>query len=178
MKKTKKRLITVILILLSVAILTSSLFVYASFAPYGRHKVENTEYLITEKIIEPPDSIAVIRFGIAIEVSAEKRDQIYAVFAQAFEEQQPKYGSCFCTITKDDITKWVLFNLNIEFRYKQRRRSNGKYYDAVMFTFNKKYELIPIFFQNGQYRDQVTHSSFGFDKAYFADFKKTIKGII
>ena len=178
MKRTKKRLITVILILLSIAILASLLFVYASFAPYGRHNAENTEVLQVEKIIEPPDSIAVIRFGIAIEVSEEKRDQIYAAFVQAFEEQQPYYGSCFCQITKEDIIKWVLLNFNIEFRYNQYRRTYGKSYDAVLFSFDERYCLIPIFSKDGQYRDHVTLTSFGFDKAYFADFKKTIKGII
>jgi hypothetical protein len=178
MTKTKKRLITVMLILLSVTILTGSLFVYAFFVPYGRHVAENTEVLKVEKIIEPPDSVAIIRGGIATEVSEEKRDQIYAAFAQAFTEQKPRYGSCFCSIGRVKTTKCNLFNFNVEFRYNQRRQAHGYTYDAVLLSFNAGNQLIPIFSKNGKCLYHLTNSHFWFDKDYFTDFKKTIKGII
>ena len=177
MKKVKKNVKMILLILLSITIVSSLLFVYACFAPYGRHKADNIEALKTDKIIDPPDSVAVIRGGVAIKVSDEKRDQIYAAFAKAFAEQEPRSGSCFCSVGKKRIAKCVLFNLNIEFRYDQRRRSNGYYYDVVLFSFDGN-DLIPIFGKNGEYLDHLTYSQFWFDESYFSDFKKAIKEIL
>ena len=180
MKKARKKWIAAaILIALVVSLLCGLCFAYPRFVPYGRHKVENTEVLRAYKIIEAPDSIAVIRRGIAIEVSEEKRDQIYAAFAQAFEEQQPDTNSYFNVIGEEKVKSCLLHHLNIEFRYKQRRQMTGiGEYDAVLFSFEGSSKLIPIFYKDGQYIDHRTDRHFNFDEAYFAEFKKTIKGII
>lgn len=179
MKKARMKWIVAILIVLVVSLLLGLCFAYPHFVPYGRHKVENTEILRAYKIIEKPDSVAVIRFGIAIEVSEEKRDQIYDAFARAFEEQQPDTNSYFNVIGKEKIESCLLHHLNIEFRYKQRRQMTGiGEYDAVLFSFEGSSKLIPVFYKDGQYIDHRTERHFNFDEAYFADFKKTIKGII
>ena len=104
MTKRKRRILISILSILLACVL---LFVFVWFAPYGRHKVTNTEVLKTEVRVPPPDSVAVIRGGIAIEVSDEKRDQIYAAFAKAFQEQETDIGKWMCFIGRTRIAKFV-----------------------------------------------------------------------
>ena len=179
MTKRKRRALISILSVLLVCVL---LFVFVWFAPYGRHKVTNTEVLKTEVRVPPPDSVAVIRGGIAIEVSDEKRDQIYAAFMQAFAEQEVRGDQCFCSLQKDDITKCILLNLNVEFRYRQRRKFMytkfmGTEYDAILFSFDKEH-LIPLHFLDGQYQPMMFNSVHFVDETYYTDFKKAIKHII
>ena len=175
MTKRKRRILISILSVLLACVL---LFVFVWFAPYGRHKVTNTEVLKTEVRVPPPDSVAVIRGGIAIEVSNEKRDQIYAAFMQAFAEQEMRTSRFLGPVGKDRIAKCVLFNVNIEFRYNQRRKYMYTKYDAILFSFDKG-ELIPIYFCGSQYLHLATYSVIYFvEETYFSDFKKTIKDII
>ena len=172
-KRKRVLLISTITVFLSLALL----FCYVWFAPFGRHKATNSEAIETEIRVPPPDSVAVIRGGIATEVSEEQRDQIYAAFAQAFE-QQLDHGTYMCPIGRLEITKCVIFNINIEFRYHQRRQFLRMKYDAILFSFDADDQLIPIYLCDGQYIENHSYSVLHFDKAYFADIKKTIKDII
>ena len=174
MKKAKRAVLLSIFVILLVCAL---LFCYVWFAPFGRHKAANSEAIETEIRVPPPDSVAVIRGGIATEVSEEQRDQIYAAFAQAFE-QQLDHGTYMCPIGRLEITKCVIFNINIEFRYRQRRQFLRMEYDAVLFSFDADDQLIPIYLCDGQYIENHSYSVLRFDEAYFTEFKKTIKGII
>ena len=177
MKKAKKAVLLSIFVILLVCAL---LFCYVWFAPFGRHRSHSEVVLEAEDVAPPPDAIAVIRGGIAIEVSEEKRDQIYTAFVRAFEEQKPRMPSYFGMHQKEDFVRYVLLNTNIEFRYKEYRWYWDRQveYDAILFSFDQKDRLVPVFCKDGKYQLQCTFEYFLFEEAYFAEFEKTIKGII
>ena len=197
MTKTKKRLITVILILLSIAILASLLFVYASFAPYRRHKVTNTEVVVSDQFLPKPDSIAVIKGGIATEVSEEKRDWIY-------EEVQGILNEClyvdgyFCS-ARDTKRKRLsyFFCTGLEFRYNQRVQSTGKVlfkefpeyegwpenprtFDAFLLTIRPEGNaLIMSTYLDGEYHEISSSVMWlQFERAIFPDFVRRIDEIL
>ena len=197
MKRTKKRLITVILILLLIAILSSLSLAYVWFAPYGRHKVDNTEVVISDEFLPKPDSIAVIRGGIAIEVSDEKRDQIY-------EEVQKILNEClyvdgyYCS-ARDAKRKRLsyFFYTGLEFRYNQRVQSTGKIlfkefpeydgwpenpkvFDAFLLTIGSEgNRLIMSTYLDGEYHEISSSVMWlQFERQAFSDFEQRIKDIV
>ena len=174
-EKSKRSLKTVLMNLVSI-ILTAALFAGgACLVPYGRYKAKNIEVLETDQFLPPPDSIAYIKSGIAIKLSDAKRDQIYQMFQEAFVEPSARYGEYFGSIDRFAIIRCVTLNTNIEFRYDQRRKANGVMYDAILFSFDLGFRLIPIFCRNGRYLDDTMYQTIDFEVPYFAYFKsKTI----
>ena len=174
-KRKRTLLIAIVVVLLTFALL----FCYVWFAPFGRHRSHSEVVLEAEDVAPPPDAIAVIRGGIAIEVSEEKRDQIYETFLQAME-QKPRMASYFGGHDKKDFVRYIMLNTTVEFRYKEIRRywERRVEYDAILFSFDKNNRLVPVFCKDGEYQLWCTFEYFWFDEAYFAEFKKTIKGII
>lgn len=174
-KKTERKLKPIVLNLLSIVLTATLLAGCVCLAPYGRYKAQNTEVLETEEFLPHPDSIAYIRNGIAIKLSDTKRDQIYRIFKEAFAEQNPRHSPHWGFIDRFSIIRCVTLNTNIEFRYDQRRKANGVTYDAILFSFDLGFRLIPIFCRDGQYLDDTMYMTINFKVPYFAYFKsKTI----
>jgi hypothetical protein len=176
--KPKRKLKPIVLNLLSIVLTAALLAGAACLAPYGRYKAKNTEILETEEFVPPPDSIAYIKSGIAIKLSDTKRDQIYRMFQEAFAEPSTRYSEYFGPIDRFDIIRCVTLNHNIEFRYDQRRKANGVTYDAVLFSFDLGFRLIPIFCRNGQYLDNTMYRTIDFKIPYFAGFHSKVKAAV
>jgi hypothetical protein len=159
-----------LLVLLGIVVLTTYIFA----APIGRHRASNTDAVETEIFVPPPDSIAYIKGGIAIEVSDEKRDQIYNVFA-GMAAAKPKFNYYWTTIGKHRLIKYVTVNTSIEFRYEQRLKTErGREYDAILLSFDGEGRLVPVYSKNGIYNTDATYGHFRFTDEYYAELKQAV----
>ena len=191
MKKRSKILLS---ILVSIIIIGSLLFTYMWFAPYGRHEVSDTEPFITEEFLPKPDSIAVIRGGIAIKVSDDKRNQIYEAFRKAMLNCRD-YGAWFATSDgRAHMRVASMMCTNLEFRYNRRMQFTGKIYtqksnipfkelefDAFFLSISKTSNAIYMFTcYEGEYvrLGETSAGHLMFKKDDIKDFKKTIKEIL
>ena len=197
MKKVKKNAKIILLILLSITIVSSLLFVYACFAPYGRHEVSDTEPFITEEFLPKPDSIAVIKGGIATEVSDEKRDRIYEEVQEILNECLYVDGYwCSARDTKRKRLSYVFYT-GLEFRYNQRVQSKGKIlfkefpeydgwpenpkvFDAFLLTIGPEgNRLIMSTYLDGEYHEISSSVMWlQFEKQTFLGFEQRLKEIL
>lgn len=195
MKKHKK-LRTILLIFLCIALVSSLLCIHAFCAPYGRHEVSNKEPFMTEEFLPKPDSIAVIRGGIAIEVSEEKRDQLYDVFLQMMESVLVLDGKyCDNPFKQIHTSIYTTFGIGIEFRYNRRMKFAGtiRYEDYDVDLSGYPFEFDAFLFVIGVSNNSIVVSKY-IDKDYtgvygqkrwavfnreeMKNFKKAIKDII
>ena len=173
-KKIKSRFKSALLVFLAILIVFAQLCVFVFWgAPLGKHYAQNKEALRSDVKVPPPDSVAIIRCGVAIEVSEEKRDQIYAAFVQVFEEHQSN-DAWMCSIGPLRTAKCLMFNMSVEFRYEQTRQISRQEYDAVLFSFEEDDVLIPIYLCDGRYNYNNSYRTLGVS----SNLKKTIKDIL
>lgn len=173
-KKIKSRFKSALLVFLAILIVFAQLCAFAFWgAPLGKHYAQNKEALKTDVVVPPPDSVAVIRYGVAIEVSKKKRDQIYAAFAQAIDKKRDN-AVWMSSIGLLRTAKCLMFNMSVEFRYEQTREITGQRYDAVLFSFEEDDVLIPIHLCDGQYNYNNSYRTLGVS----SNLKKTIKDIL
>lgn len=175
MKKPKRKISKPLKISLLVLLGIVMLATYAFAAPIGRHCASNTDAVETEIFVPPPDSIAYIKGGIAIEVSDEKRDQIYNAFASMFDAK-PKFSYYMTHIGKHRLIKYVTINTSIEFRYEQRLKTErGREYDAILLSFDGEGRLVPVYSKDGIYNTDATYGHFRFTDEYYAEFKRNVE---
>ena len=195
MKKHKKKLRTILLIFLCIALVSSLLCIHAFCAPYGRHEVSNKEPFMTEEFLPKPDSIAVIRGGIAIEVSEEKRDQLYDVFLQMMESVLVLDGKyCDNPFKQIHASIYTTVGTGIEFRYEQRVSFAGKIcyeeyevdyaddpreFDAFLFVIGASNAIAISKYIDNDYTGFYGQKQWAvFNREEMKNFKKAIKDII
>ena len=204
MKKINSKLKFVLLILLVIVIVGTPVFLYASFAPYGRHKVANKEPLVTEEIFLKPDSIAVIRGGVAKVVSNEQRDKLYEIISKmekdAWQMNQLSKCGCHDPFDQKDIFAATVFHTAIEFRYNQRVKLVGKHFfedyalnmqiemdcsaypvefDAFLFSFGTNGSVLVSRYKDGEYNGLGgLKFEMKFEKEDLKAYKKAVKDII
>lgn len=178
MTKPKRKIVKALKIFLLVLLILLLLICYCFAAPLGRHRASNKEAVEAEIIIPPPDAIAYIKGGIAIEVSDEKRDQIYNAFA-SMQHAKPKFNYYWMSVGKHRLIKYVMINTSIEFRYEQRlKKESGREYDAILLSFDGEGRIVPVYSKNGIYDVNATYGDFRFMDEYYEELKQEVTKIV
>ena len=160
-----------------------------------RLHVDASHNLIIQEFLPKPDSIAVIRGGIAIEVSDEKRDQLYDVFLQMMESVLGLDGRL-----GDDPFKqihasiYTTVGIGIEFRYERRVKFSGKIhyekyeadyadnpceFDAYLFVIGSSNRISVSRYIDNDYIGFYGQKQWAvFNREEMKNFKKAIKDII